>query len=319
MFGFAIWQRNTYSHKYKQFKLIDYVKLLLLNIDITRLLLLPYLDFKTDVSKQTGELGTKQIAKYHHCKITIYDTGIVLFSGSIHKLYNSLNNIKAPNYNKEKLYKGYNGNQFNLNDILEVRRHLVNLFDCQPLQMAFQNIELGVNTEPKFNPDLFIKGLLYQSGKQFERRYNNNYTQAMHQRYIFKIYNKGNQYGMNTNTLRIELKYKKMHEVKKLGIVTFADINISTLNNAKQELLRRFDEVVYYDYTIDKKSQTVNVKRLLTKYSNPRYWFVTLKSNQRDRPKKRLKKIINEYSENLHSQIRKEIINKCVIINQLSK
>ena len=299
--------------------MIDYVKLLLLVIDVERLKSLSQLTFYRAISRDTAESSNKQIAEYHHCKITIFDSGIVLFSGSIHKMYNSLHNIKAPNYNKEKLYKGYNGNQFNFNEILEVVTHLANLFDCQPQQMVFQNIELGVNTEPKFNPDLFIKGLLYQSGKQFESRYNNNYTQAMHQRYIFKIYNKGSQYGMNKNTLRIELKYKKMIDVNALGITTFADININTLNNAKQELLRRFDEVVYYDYTIDKKSPTANVKRLLTKYSNPRYWFVTLKSNQRDRPKKRLKKIINDYSNNLHSQLREEIINKCVIINQLSK
>jgi hypothetical protein len=299
--------------------MIDYIKLLLLNIDITRLLLLPYLDFKTDVSKQTGELGTKQIAKYHHCKITIYDTGIVLFSGSIHKLYNSLNNIKAPNYNKEKLYKGYNGNQFKLVNILEVRTHLANLFDCQPHQMQFQNIEFGVNAEPVFNPDTFTKGLLYHNGEPFEYRFNNNYTQAIHQRFIFKIYNKGNQYGISTNTLRIELKFRKMKEVHVLGIKTFADINTCTLNKAKRELLKRFDEVVYYDYTINKKSLPSSLKKVLIKYSNPRYWLIKLKSNHRHREKKRLKKIIIDYSENLHSQIRKEIIKKCVIINQLSK
>lgn len=299
--------------------MIDYIKVLLLNIDVSRLLAQPNLDFKTIVSKQTGELGDKQVAILHYCKIIVYDSGVVLFSGSIHKMYNSLNNIKAPNYKTKKQYKGYNGNQFKLVNILEVRTHLANLFDCQPHQMKFQNIEFGVNTEPKFNPDTFTKGLLYHNGEPFEYRYNNNYTQVIHQRYIFKIYNKGNQYGMNINTLRIELKYRKMIEIVDFEIETFADISINTLNNAKQELLKRFDEVVYYDYSIDKKSQCSNVRKSLSKYSNPRYWLVALKSNQRDRPKKRLKKIINNYSDNLHSQLKQEIINKCVIINQLSE
>jgi hypothetical protein len=146
------------------------------------------------------------IAEYHHCKIIIYDTGKVFFSGSIHKLYNSLNNIKAPNYNKEKLYKGYNGNQFKLVNILEVRTHLTKLFNCKPEQMIFRNIEFGVNTEPSFCPNLFTKGLLPYKGKKFEYRHGNNFAQSILQHLIFKIYNKANQYKMNTDTLRIELK-----------------------------------------------------------------------------------------------------------------
>ena len=299
--------------------MIDYVKLLLLSIDVERLKSLSPLTFYRAISRDTSESANRQIAEYHYCKITIFDSGIVLFSGSIHKMYNSLNNIKAPNYNKEKLYRGYNGNQFKLVNILEVRTHLANLFDCQPHQMQFQNIEFGVNAEPVFNPNTFTKGLLYHNGEPFEYRFNNNYTQAIHQRFIFKIYNKGNQYGISRNTLRIELKFRKMKEVHILGIKTFADINTCTLNKAKLELLKRFDEVVYYDYTINKKSLSSSLKKTLIKYSNPRYWLIKLKSNHRHREKKRLKKIINDYSENLHSQIRKEIIKKCVIINQLSE
>ena len=300
--------------------MIDYVKISLKDIDITRLLHLPCLDFKTTVSKQTGLLGTKQVTEYHHCKITLFDSGTLLFTGSIHKLYNSLHNIKAPNYlnGLKTVDKGYNGTQFTLSNIIEVRTHLTTLFDCKPQQMQFQNIEFGINNDVDFNPQKFIKGLLYQKGKKFEFRYNNYYAQAVHQRYILKIYNKSNQYGMINQTLRIETKELKAIDFAITGIRTFADINTQTLENAKLLLLKRFDEVVYYDYTINKKNLTSRQKQSLNNYSNPRYWFENITVKNRDYHKQKLNNYILAYSSNLHQQIRLEILKKFGIINRLS-
>ena len=299
--------------------MIDYIKILLLNVDVDRLLNLSFLDFKIEVSENTGELSTKKTAEYHFCKITIYDTGIILFTGSIHKLFNSLIGIKAPNYNNIKTYKGFNGNQFALKNIIEVRTHLEDLFECEPQQMIFQNIELGVNTTPGFNPKLYIKGLLYHKNKLFEYRYNGNLAQAQHQRLIFKIYNKSDQYGMSKNVLRIELKIMKTAELKTIGLRTFADVNHCIIDKAKQMLLNRFDEVMHYDYTINKKGLTKVQNQLLKSYSNPRYWINDLEPKYRDRHKKRLKEITIQYSKNLHQQLRKDIIKKCVMINRNSE
>lgn len=299
--------------------MIDYIKILLLNIDPDRLLKLSFLDFKIEVSENTGELSRKKIAEYHFCKITIFDTGVVLFTGSIHKFWNSLNDIKAPNYKNIEIYKGFNGNQFALENIIEVRTHLENLFECDPRQMVFQNIELGANTTPSFNPKLYIKGLLYHKNKLFEYRYNGNLAQAMHQRLIFKIYNKSFQYEMCEFTLRIELKITKTDELKATGLRTFADVDELTLNKAEQMLLSRFDEVMHYDYTIDKKALTKVQNQLLKNYSNPRYWVNDLQPKYRDRHKKRLREITVNYSENLHQQLRQNIIEKCVMINRHSE
>lgn len=308
-------------HKYKHFRLIDYVKISLSNIDVTRLLLLPCLDFKTTVSKHTGELGTKEVAEYHHCKITLYNSGVLLFTGSIHKLYNSLHSIKAPNYlnGLKTVDKGYNGTQFTLSNIIEIRTHLTTLFDCKPQQMKFQNIEFGINAEVSFNPRIFIKGLLYQMGKKFVSKHNENYWQTMHQRYRLKIYNKSGQYGMKKNTLRVETQERKSIDFAVTGIRTFADINTQTLENAKLLLLKRFDEVVYYDYTINKKELTKSQKQRLNNYSNPRYWFEDITVKNRDYHKQKLNNYIRVYSSNLHQQIRLEILKKFGIINRLSE
>ena len=271
--------------------------------------------------------GKDVIPDYNHCEIRIKtikpenepERTHVIFTGSIHKMWNELNGIKAPNHNENKPYKGFNGNQFTINDILNIRKHLEVLFDCCATQMVFQNIEFGVNTILNFNPILYLKGLLYHKNTLFDFSHSGNNAQAVHQWFIFKIYNKSFQYKMSENVLRVELKIMKMIELKESGIKTFADINQNTLLKAQGLLLKRFDEVMHYDYTIEKSILTKREKQLLANYSNPRYWIEDLKPIHRDRHKKKLIKITAIYSNNLHQQIKNEIIKKCVTINRLSQ
>ena len=295
--------------------MIDYVKILLKDIDVNSVFRIPILDFKTELSEKTGEISTKKIAEYHFCKVIIYDSGLVLFTGSIHKLWNSLNKINAPNIKEVKQYNGFNGNHFTIKDIIEVREHLEKLFNCSSEQMIFQNIEFGINTTPVFNPQLFLKGLLYHNGKPFEFRHKEHFAQAIHQRYYFKIYNKSNQYGISEYTLRVELKVVKTEDIRHIEIKTFEDINTSTLHKANELLLKRFNEVVYYDNTIVKDSLTERQKQTLDRYSNPRYWIDNLTKQNRLHHKNKLKKIILKYSANLQQQINQNINQKLLLIN----
>lgn len=298
--------------------MVDYIKLLLIGIDVVRLSNLLCLNFVMCVSEQTGEVLNKKVANYHGCKITVYDTGITIFSGSIHKLYNSLKNIEAPNHTINKT-KGFNGNQFNLKNLVEVQSHLVNLFNCELERMEIRSIEIGVNVEPSFDPNLFIKGLLYHKNKMFEYRYNRNFAIVCHQHFDLKIYNKSKQYNMQRETLRFEQKYNKMGELKPIGFMTFADINSYSLKEAFKLLLKRFDEITYYDKTIYLDGLTKSQISSLERYSNPRYWIDTLKPNHRHRHKENLNKIISKNSKNLCQMIRTEIIKKCSMITQLSE
>ena len=308
--------------------MIDYTKIYLLNINIQKLLQSSVLDFKSEISNTTGEIDERVlVAEYHFCKITIKTIQTenepnrthVIFSGSIHKMWNSFNGIIAPNYNPTKPYKGFNGNQFTINDIIEIRKHLEHLFDCNTSQMVFQNIELGVNTTIAFNPKLFLKGLLYHKNELFEFSHFGNYAQVIHQWFILKIYNKSHQYKMTGDVLRVELKIIKMIELKHLNIKTFDNINQATLQKAEILLLKRFDEVMHYDYTIDKNKLSKLKLQQIKSYCNPRFWIEDLKPNHRDRHKKNLKAITLQFSKNLHQQIRNDIAKKCVILNRLTQ
>jgi hypothetical protein len=229
-------------------------------------------------------------------------------------MWNSLKGITAPSNGD----KGFNGNDLTITDIYGIREHLKGLFSCDSDQLIFKNIEIGVNLLTPFEVGTFLKGLLYHNGKRFEPQRNNHYWQCVHSNYKLKIYNKGHQYGMAGNVLRVEVQVKKMIELDPVRLVTFADVNTSTLDKAYQHLVSRFIEIVYYDRTIDKtrltRLETIKIKD----YSNVTYWM-DMDSRKRDRHKRKLAVLIRDYSENLKAQISSLIIKKCVIINQDSE
>lgn len=296
--------------------MIDFVKIKLQNPDVDYLINRSWLTFYRKISQTTGEYESKRVATHHFCKVTIFDSGIVIFSGSIHKMYNSINNISAPNYSQKKNYSGFNGNIFTINEIFEARKHLCELLNCSSSQLIIQNIEFGINAKITTDPQKFIKGLLYQRGKKFEFKFNDYFSQVYHQRYILKIYNKSKQYGMDENIIRIEIKELKAIDFEKTGIITFYDINHRTLEGALDLLQKRFDEVVYYDYTIRKSNLNTSQKRALERYSNPRFWMEEISPNKRDKHKKKLNNFITEHSLNLKHELQKELKQKGVIINR---
>jgi len=298
---------------------VDYIKLKILYPNIEYLLHLDCLDFKTEVSIKTKELKNVRIAIYHFCKIKIFDSGYVEFSGSIHKFWNSINGIEAPS-KKNKFHKeGFNGNQFTFDNFINARNHLAKLFNTETNNLEIHNIEFGHNVTVNFNPLLFIKGLLYYKGELFNFRYKRNYAQVEFQQYILKIYNKGNQYGMSENVLRVEIKIRKMEVIKNTNIKTLADINKITLQKANTILLNRFNGISYYDYTIKKKELKKLHLEKVKNYSNPRYWIIDLNKDQRAEQKKILKEIIVNHSKNLQLKITNKLIQKTSPINRLSE
>jgi hypothetical protein len=295
--------------------MIDYTKIQILGVDIKKLLQHHNLEFIRSVSEKTGLLDTKTICHYHKCKIIVYDSGTVRFSGSIHKFYNSITGIEAPN----KDPKGYNGNQFYYYEIDFVRQHLVYLFNVPSEQMQIQNIEYGLNLTTSFNPQGFITGLLLFGVNPFEFRFNEFYAQSVHDQYIIKIYNKGNQYDMPLNTLRFEIKVLKMiKQSKDVGIAFMSDITVDRLKKAKEYLITQLETTLYYDNTIIKKNLSKKQQNKLKDYNNHRFWQ-KLTRQQRSKDKKKLNTIIEKKSQNQKEELRQLIKESRLQFNRLSE
>jgi hypothetical protein len=290
--------------------LVDYVKLKVIGGSAEALLRDKRLDFKFLTSKSTGEEFENVLtANYRFCTITIYKSQLenhadqIIFSGSIHKLVNDLNQIFAPNYDSKKPYKGFNGNKLTYKNLRKAKRHICRLLQCEATQIVIQNIEFAINGEINTDPKLFTKGLMYHRGVAFEFRYGKNFAEVAHQRYSIKIYNKSEQCGMDTNVLRVELKFNKMIDLRPLGIMTFADLTPEKLLAVHELLLKRLDESVFYDFTIDTTQMSKNEAKYCSMYSNPNYWLETLRPNERDFHKKRLHDLTKRYSANMKHMV----------------
>lgn len=285
---------------------IDYIKILIKDADNKSLLNNSDLDFVRSISETTGECETKKVSTYHHCKIRIYDSGTVIFSGSLHKLYNSIKGIQSPN----KDPNGYNGNELYFNDIDYIKKHLITLFAVSPEQMIVQNIEFGQNLNTSFDPQDFITWLLLFEKKRFEFRYNEYYAQSIHAQYILKTYNKGNHYNMPKNTLRFEIKVLRMeHQKKIVGIKSMADIKQQSMLYAFDYLIKQLEKLIYYDKTIKIKELDKKQKGKIQEYKNSRYWSL-LTPKQRFKHKEKLQQIINKNSQNLKAEILDLLIQK---------
>ncbi|WP_108244866.1 hypothetical protein [Muricauda brasiliensis] len=295
--------------------MIDYVKIKVIDCEVDKLINHPLLEFHRSVSERTGELGTFTEASYHKCKIKVYDSGRVIFSGSIHKMYNSIKGIEAPN----KHPKGFNGNQFHFQDIIEIRKHLCSLFNVPQKSLEFHNIEFGLNLHPFFNPQDFITWLLMFQGKEFQLIHDRHYAESKHQQYRIKIYNKGVQYGMPFFVIRLEIGVLKMiHQSREVGVRTMADINLTTINLAFEYLKKQLEKILYYDITINPKNLSKKQKGCIKDYKNDKYWF-ELEPKKRRRETKKLNALIESKSKNLKSKILHLLDKNRAQFNRLSE
>jgi hypothetical protein len=126
-------------------------------------------------------------------------------SGSIHKYF-------TPNQN---------WSIFTLNQFKEGFRHLnevlnINLLQCKVNSLEYgYNLELGdIKTEHVINQMLVFRG----SRPQLKRYTEGKYYKFEKTHYAIKIYDKGLQYKLNQNLLRIELKVTRMQFLQSKGV-----------------------------------------------------------------------------------------------------
>jgi len=296
----------------------DYIKLRVIEPDIKKILASTQLDFKGSFSASTGVVyDDKIIAELHFCKVIVYKSGTILFSGSIHKMYNSIKGIKAPNHNKskDKKYKGFNGNQFGTQEMSFMINYLEKLLYQKASYMLMRCIELGLNMPIDFDPRFFIIGLLFLRSTPFEFKYNRNFAQIMFEDFRVKIYNKSKQYGMDKDTIRIEVNFSRMDILNIIGIKTL-DMTPEQLFKGLNLVLGKFDGITYFDKTIRTKELSKPQKKNLPNYKSVMYWLDDLEPNKRHEPKQKLNKIIANHSSNLKEIIRNQFLKTRVINTQ---
>jgi hypothetical protein len=259
-----------------------------------------------ETDPETGEL-IKEAFIYENFYIRNTNKGL-LIRGSLHKYRSRIKGIATRKQIEQ--YQGFNGDLFTLSDINETLQTLCEVIGFAPSLAVLQNIEIGVNCEVSFDPKKFLKGMLFhRSNFDYKTDHEGNYIQFNYQTYFLKIYNKGKQYDLPRNVLRVEIKVMAMKKLKDVGVEleTLNDIRAVTLLQAFEVLYNEFEAVTYYDHTLRLEDLTSKQQGKAIEYQSKNYWQ-ELDKQQKKYNKKQLEAMIQEFSNNLKGQIQRQMI-----------
>ena len=238
--------------------------------------------------------------------------------GSIHKFYN--NGV-------------HNFNDFTYSNTVEVIDRLGSLFTLNMDSCRINLIEIGVNIMPPAKTETVLKGPLSHRNKRFKSiSYDNaEYFQVMHDNFIIKVYDKAKQYRVKGYTipneiLRVELKYRKMEALIDLlnskGIIDRDYIVLSDLRNLDalsafgELLVRKWNEILFYDYTISKTNLSKYQQRKLDVWQNINQWG-SFSKQKKSKQKSLLQEITLNHSKQLQLQVSNLIQEKLEALLQI--
>jgi hypothetical protein len=197
-------------------------------------------------------------------------------AGSIHK--NA--------FNKENVARLYHSH-FKA-EILRICEALM----IDPKQAKLKCLEIGVNVETDIEVDGIINDrLLMYSTKPFidyspDRTGKSIGKYAKLSEYVVKCYNKGLQFSLSKNLLRLELRFLKMRKISKqpVGIVYLSDLlDVNKIREASKLLLAAWGKVFLYDPFIPEEIVPEANRRLLLDGENLKYWINLHKDNRSNR------------------------------------
>jgi hypothetical protein len=295
--------------------LIDFIKIIVRNINPSILEANPLLEFYDNVNLSTGQLKTtnrngnkvtpSKNGSFNGLEFKIFDTGTITLSGSLHKYWNN----GAHNYN-----------DFNIQAVKWVLNDLKEKFDIEPENCILKCLEIGINVIPPIPTNEILDYSLLHKTLPFEYQKNSDegkYKQAQHSQYIVKLYNKALHYlskgfKISDEIMRFEIKYTKMQKLNEKGIFNLNDLLKHGLHNFKSELLKEWQNVLFFDNTIQIDTLSAKTKTALLEYSNLTYWTGLINNKQTKNfryHKNQLKKITFKNSNKIQ-KLTSEIMSK---------
>jgi hypothetical protein len=283
-------------------KMIDFVKVKINPSDVPNdFINHKLLNFTQAINSRTGELkkGVKRVdAEYDNLKFFLYDSGLLIVSGSIHKFFN----------------EGYhNYNTFDIKSLNTALDKINDLFGLDLTRCILQNLEVGLNITPPINATPLVKSLLTHVAQPF-KYYSikgSDYKQTIHGRYYLKAYNKSLQYKTEDEIFRFEIKYKKMLAPNNLGIITLYDLYDSKKMRLVLELLlEKWRSVILYDPTLRLEEVSKYIRTTKIHQWQNQNWWLELSKNSRYNELKRMDKIIGLHSQNIKSEVARILNDK---------
>jgi hypothetical protein len=184
-----------------------------------------------------------------------------------------------------------------LSDVLD---SLTNNYNIDLNYTYIHGIEIGVNIELDYSPEIVFKKAVCHKGKPFEQLDSRDRRFGVicnHNDYSIKLYDKGYQYKINGKyILRFEIKLLRQRILQPFEISTLADLkDVEKVVPLICLLLERLNEIVFFDYSFKPKGFTRTKLLNWQQYGNPRYWE-NLNRNNYYKARKKLAELTLKYN-----------------------
>ena len=189
-------------------------------------------------------------------------------------------------------------------------------------ELKVVNLEVGVNIIPETDIKELINGIYYSKKtpiKVYEHPYNRRTEEKDSEYKIIKTYAKGlqcherQQYQVDINTFRFEVKTKKHRKIKSLGITTAKDLlNIAKYPRLAEEVINEWQNVLLINLTPDLttlKREDIQFIKQSVKFD---FWNDLITKKHRNTVRNNKNKYYNilKGKNNLHHLIKLQIIDK---------
>lgn len=275
--------------------MFDGIKILDLWVSVAALLLNNRLTFALPVDEQTGAVLTdlKRYATDRKLTFTLIpsktgDRTRCELQGSLHR------------YGRGGLH---NADQFTVRDLLAVLDQIVTTYGIDPFNTRLNNVEFGVNVLLPFPVTRVFDNLISYKNRPFVKGIDGDFTyyQCQTQRYVVKLYAKGQQYADIVGTdraghlLRVEVKVLKMEYFKNqpIHLDTLADLlHVANYRPLGALLVEVFSTILFDEPTINVDRLTIKERDTYQNGRNPRFWLIPddLSGREYDRQQKSLKR-----------------------------
>lgn len=223
------------------------------------------LDFMRPVNTDTGEIfGTHEAAflriraeRDAVMKLQLYPSGRLLIAGSLHKFYH-----------------GVNHTDLTISDLFKAIQSICNTIGVSPMYGHILQMEYGVNIRTPFAPKELLNRLIcmkykpFSTMKQIHGIGRDYYTGD----WGVKFYDKGLQYDLPYNLLRVEKKVINSRYLRKMNVRTLANLTPEGLDRLGCDLSKLFKQILINDRSIKDVDLTGRQRLALANYRNPEYW-----------------------------------------------
>lgn len=230
----------------------------------------------------------------------VYPSGRTIMHGSFHKY----------------AHAGANWSDYTFTEFVATIADLCGTFDLDPHTLRLLQLEAGANIEPPVRTSRALQAIVcHREGHPFTPMRSNRGASLgivmERDQYAVKVYDKGRQFGLPADLLRIELKFRKALPFQRLGIFTVNDLlNPDAWQRLRAKVLTTYGDLFIGEPSIDRPSLTTSQRTFVELARTANYWH-ELTKGKRHKARARYADIVQRYAgRNLKDELGRTLGDK---------